>query len=47
MWQANQRDTPDIAVVSYADNLLRAQLHFVGTDRVAWSFTFDPVGVLS
>jgi hypothetical protein len=42
-WQTNQRKTPGLAVVSYADNLLRAQLHFTETDRVAWSFTFDAV----
>ena len=46
-WQANQRETPGITVVSYADNLLRARLHFAETDRVAWSFTFDTVGALS
>jgi hypothetical protein len=47
MWQTNPRDTPGIAVVSYADNLLRARLQFVETDRVAWSFTFAAVGALS
>jgi hypothetical protein len=47
MWPAQQRATPGIAVVAYADNLLRAQLQFVGTDRVAWSFTFAAVGARS
>jgi hypothetical protein len=47
MWQTNPRDTPGIAGVSYADNLLRARLHFVETDRVAWSFTFAAVEALS
>jgi hypothetical protein len=46
-WQAEPRQTPGIAVVSYADNLLRARLHFAETDRVAWSFTFAAVGALS
>ena len=41
-WLADQRATPGIAVISYADNLLRARLHFADTDRVAWSFTFEP-----
>jgi hypothetical protein len=45
-WLANQRETPGIAIISYADNLLRARLHFAETDRVAWSFTFDAVGAL-
>jgi hypothetical protein len=40
-WQANQRHTPGITVISYADNLLRAQLRFAETDHVAWSFTFE------
>ena len=42
-WLADQRATPGIAVISYADNLLRARLHFAETDRVAWSFTFAAV----
>ena len=46
-WQTNQRQTPGITVISYADNLLRARLHFAETDRMAWSFTFDTVGALS
>jgi hypothetical protein len=46
-WHTGQRETPGIAVMSYADNLLRARLHFAETDCVAWSFTFDPVGALS
>ena len=43
-WQADQHETPGIALVSYASNLLRARLHFAEADRVAWSFTFDAVG---
>ena len=27
-WQVDQRETPGITVVSYADNLLRVRLHF-------------------
>ena len=46
-WPANQRETPGITVVSYADSLLRARLHFAEADRVAWSFTFDTVEALS
>ncbi len=45
MWSPNQRETPGVAVVSYENNLLRARLHFVETDRVAWSFAFDAGGV--
>ena len=45
-WHANQRETPGVAVISYGDNLLRARLHFVETDRVAWSYTFDTVRAL-
>jgi hypothetical protein len=40
-WQAQQRVTPGVTVVSRAANLLRARLHFTETDRLAWSFTFD------
>jgi hypothetical protein len=40
-WQAQQRATPGVTVVSRAANLLRARLHFTETDRLAWSFTFD------
>jgi len=46
-WQAEPHQNPNIAVVSYADNLLRARLHFAETDRVSWSFTFAAVGALS
>jgi hypothetical protein len=42
-WQADQCTTPDLTVVSWADNLLRARLHFMETDHLAWSFTFDAV----
>jgi hypothetical protein len=31
MWSPNQYETPDIAVVSYENNLLRARLHFAET----------------
>jgi hypothetical protein len=43
IWQASQRETPGMTVVSYTENLLRVQLHFADTDRVAWSCTFDTV----
>ena len=45
-WQAKQRETPGMTVVSRADKLLRARLYFAETDRVAWSFTFDAVRTL-
>jgi len=45
MWSPNQYETPDVAVVSYENNLLRARLHFTETDRVVWSFAFDAGGV--
>jgi hypothetical protein len=45
-WQAPQRATPGVSVVSWADHLLRARLHFTETDRLAWSFTFEAVRVL-
>ena len=45
-WHANQRETPGVAVISYGDNLLQARLHFVETDRVTWSYTFNAVRAL-
>jgi len=42
-WHDGQRVTSGVAVTFYGDHLLQARLYFAGTDRVAWSFSFDAV----
>ena len=38
------RQSARVSVLSYEDTIIQVRLQFVETDRVHWSFTFNPAG---